>query len=158
MNLAFLLLAFCAGVAISTQSAVNSQLAAGIGGNTVAAALISFLVGSLVLAAFALVRGGLGGSLALVPDQPKWMLAGGLLGAGFIFCTTLLAPRIGVTNMLVLIIAGQLLASVTIDHFGLLNMTVRSASFIKVIGAVVVMAGVALTLFGDRLLAALRTS
>jgi transporter family-2 protein len=155
MNLLFLLMAFVAGCAISTQSAINGQLAAGLGGNAVAGALVSFAVGTVVLFGAAVLRGNLGGAVELLPQQPWWRFAGGWLGAGFIFCTTFLAPRIGLLNLLVLVIAGQLVASMGIDQFGLVGMNVRRVSAVRLTGALVVLAGVALTVFGDRLVAAM---
>jgi len=146
-------LALLAGVAIAVQAAVNSQLAGAMTGNTLAAAFYSFLSGMLVLGALAWLRGGLGDALSVIPAQPGWRLVGGVLGAGAIFCTVWLAPRIGLANLLVLVIAGQLLSSVAIDHFGWLGAVVRPAASIKIAGAVVVLLGVALTLFGERLIA-----
>ena len=151
MAIALYLLAFLAGAAVSTQAVINSQLAAGLAGNTLAAALISFCVGTLTLAIIAVARGGLAPTLAALPAQPWSNFAGGLLGAGFLFSAAFLAPRIGLTNMLVLMIAGQLLMSVAIDHFGLLQILRRPVSPIRLLGAVILLLGVFLTLFGDRL-------
>jgi transporter family-2 protein len=109
----------------------------------------------VVLALAALARGGVGEALAALPTQPLWRFAGGFLGAAFVFGTVYLAPRIGLLNMLVLVIAGQLLSSMVIDNFGLIHMAVRKASPVRLVGALVMLAGVGLTLFGDRLLAAL---
>jgi transporter family-2 protein len=155
MNLVLFLMAFCAGAAISVQAAVNAQLAASLGANSVAAALVSFACGTLALALAALARGGLPEAIAALPSQPLWKFGGGLLGAAFIFCTVFVAPRIGLVNMLVLIIAGQLLTSMAVDHFGLLNMALRKVSAIRLGGAVIMLAGVGLTLFGDRIVAAM---
>jgi len=155
MTIFYLILALSAGAAIATQAVVNGQLAVGIGGNTVAAALISFVVGTVVLAIIAFSRGGVGDTLAALPSQTLWKYLGGFLGAGFIFSTTFLAPRIGLTSLLALIILGQLTASMTIDHFGLLGAIQRQVTPIKLCGALLLLIGVSLTLFGDRLLAAL---
>jgi transporter family-2 protein len=146
-------LAFIAGIAIAVQAAVNSQLAGAMSGNTMAAAFYSFLTGMIALGVIAFLRGGLAESLSIVPSQPAWRLVGGILGAGAIFCTVWLAPRIGLANLLVLVIAGQLLSSVAIDHYGWLGAAVRPAAAIKIAGAAVVLLGVAVTLFGERLLA-----
>ena len=54
MNLIFLLMAFCVGMAMSIQAAVNTQLAASIGANSVVAALVSFACGTIVLGGVAL--------------------------------------------------------------------------------------------------------
>ena len=148
-------LAFLAGIAIAVQAAVNSQLAEAMTGNTLAAAFYSFFTGMLVLGVMALLRGGLSDAISVIPSQPGWRLVGGVLGAAAIFCTVWLAPRIGLANLLVLVIAGQLLSSLAIDHFGWLGAVVRPAASIKIIGAAVVVLGVGLTLFGERLLSLL---
>jgi transporter family-2 protein len=155
MNLALYLMAFAAGAAIPTQAAVNGQLAGTIGNNTVAAAFVSFAVGAIVLGIATFARGGMPAMLAALPAQAPWKFAGGFLGAGFIFSTVFLAPRIGILNMLAMIFAGQLIASMFIDHFGLVFMAVRKVSAVRLVGALVMMTGVALVLFGDRVSAAL---
>jgi bacterial/archaeal transporter family-2 protein len=149
MNILFWSIAFAAGCAISVQAAVNSQLAGGLGGNTPAAALVSFAVGAVALGLIALSRGGMAAAIASLPSQPAWRFAGGVLGAAAIFSTVLLAPRIGLANLLALVIAGQLLSSLAIDHFGLVGAVVREVSPLKAAGAVVMMAGVFITLFSN---------
>jgi transporter family-2 protein len=64
-------------------------------------------------------------------------------------------PRIGLLNLVVLVIAGQLITSMAIDHFGLVNVAMRRVSALRLLGAVIVIAGVALALFGDRIAQAL---
>jgi uncharacterized membrane protein YdcZ (DUF606 family) len=59
MNPLFLALAFVAGTAIAAQAAVNSQLAAGLGGQPITAAFVSFMVGTVVLGAIAAATGSL---------------------------------------------------------------------------------------------------
>jgi bacterial/archaeal transporter family-2 protein len=155
VNLLLLLVAFIAGSAISTQAAVNSQLAGGLHGNTVAAALVSFVIGTVALAAIAVSKGGLATTIASLPSQPLWRFSGGFLGAAAIFSTVLLAPRIGLANLLALVITGQLLTSLAIDHLGLIGMATRHVSGIRAAGAAMLLAGVSLTLFGDSLVKAL---
>ncbi|QJE02973.1 DMT family transporter [Massilia forsythiae] len=151
MNLVLFVIAFCAGIAVSFQAAINSQMAAAVGANSVVAALVSFLCGSLALGLAAFARGGLPDALAALPGQPLWKFSGGFLGAAFIFCTVMLVPRIGLLNLVVMVIAGQLLTSMAIDHFGLVNVAMRKVSAIRLAGAAVMIAGVTLALFGDRI-------
>lgn len=156
MNLILLAAAFCIGIAMSAQAAVNSQLAHAIGANSVMAALISFSCGTVVLLAMALAKGGvdgLGATLVALPSQPAWKLLGGFLGAAFVFGTVFLAPRIGLLTLVVLVIAGQLLSSIAIDHFGLINMATRKVSAVRLAGALIVVVGVTVTVFGDRIVA-----
>lgn len=155
MILALYFMAFCVGVAISVQAAVNGGLALALGANSVFAAFVSFACGTVVLALAALARGGISEAVAALPSQPLWRFAGGFLGAAFVFGTVYLAPRVGLLNLLVLVIAGQLLSSMVIDNFGLIHMAVRKVSPLRVAGALVMVAGVTLTLFGDRITAAM---
>lgn len=158
MNLVLLAMAFCIGLAMSVQAAVNSQLAHSIGGNAVMAALLSFACGTVVLLAMALSKSGvagLGAALAALPSQPAWKFAGGFLGAAFVFGSVFLAPRIGLLSLVVLVIAGQLISSMAIDHFGLINMARREVSGVRIAGALVVALGVAVTVFGDRIVASM---
>ena len=154
MNLILFLMAFGVGVAMSVQAAVNTQLASSIGANSVVAALVSFACGTVVLAGVALSRGGLGPTFAALAGQPLWKFAGGFLGAAFVFGTVFLAPRIGLLSLIVLVIAGQLLTSMAIDHFGLINMAARKVSPVRILGVAIVVFGVAITLFGERIVAA----
>ena len=158
MNLILLAAAFCIGIAMSAQAAVNSQLAHSIGANSVMAALVSFSCGTLALLAMALAKGGvagLGTTLTALPSQPAWKFLGGFLGAAFVVGTVFLAPRIGLLTLVVLVIAGQLLSSIAIDHFGLINMATRKVSGVRLSGALIVVLGVTVTVFGDRIVASM---
>src|SRR6185369_5781041 len=123
-NIAYILIAFSVGVALSVQAAVNGQLAVAMGGNTLAAAFYSFLTGTIVLTVIAVLNGNLMIALSVLPKQSWEYLIGGLLGAAAISGAILLAPRIGLANLLALVIAGQLLSSLAIDHFGILGVAV----------------------------------
>lgn len=94
MNIVLLLLAFAAGSALTVQTAVNSQLADGLGGNTVIASLASFGLGTFALAAFAIYRWSFTlTTIAQLPSQPLWTFSGGLLGALAAFVLYYLHPE-----------------------------------------------------------------
>ena len=121
-----------------------------MGGDSVAAALFSFTAGAVCLGVFSLMRGGIVASLAAIPAQPWWSLLGGLLGAGALLSYVVLAPKIGLSALLGLAIAGQIISSLVIDHFGLIGASERPVSLIKLAGSMVMLAGLAIALFGDR--------
>ena len=73
----YYVIAFAAGLGITLQTTLNSQLARGLEGDPVTAALFSFTAGAFSLGIYALLRGGLMTSLAAIPSQPLWSLAGG---------------------------------------------------------------------------------
>lgn len=151
MSTIYYLIAFAAGLGITLQTTLNSQLARGLGGNAVTAALFSFSAGAISLGGISLLKGGLSTSLAALPSQPLWSLAGGLIGACALFSYVVLAPRIGLSALLGLAIVGQLLSSQVIDHYGLLGAIQRPVSAMKLCGLLVMLAGLAILLFGDRL-------
>ena len=151
MSMIYYLIAFAAGLGITLQTILNSQLARGLGGDSVTAALFSFSAGAFTLGIYSLLRGGLFPSLAAIPSQPLWSLAGGVIGAGALFSYVGLAPNIGFSALLGLAIVGQLLSSQMIDHFGLLGAIRRPVSLLKLGGMLVMLVGLAIMLFGDRL-------
>ena len=151
MFFVYLIVALAAGVALATQSAINTQLAKAMSGEAVIATFISFAVGTLVLFFIAWVKTDLWGNLSTVPSQPWWKLIGGILGAVVVFTTVLLAPKLGITAMLFFIIVGQLITATTIDHFGLIGMPIREVNITKFIGLIIVAFGLVFYFFGDKL-------
>lgn len=150
MSTIYYLTAFTAGLGITLQTTLNSQLARGLGGDAVTAALFSFAAGAFSLGIYSLLRGGLFSTLAAIPSQPLWSLAGGLIGACALFSYVVLAPKIGVSALLGLAIVGQLLSSQMIDHFGLLGAIRRPVSMLKLGGMLVMLIGLVIMLLGDR--------
>src|SRR4051795_1944411 len=92
------ILAFLAGCLIAIQAPTNALLARGVG-SPVNAALVSFLVGSLALAAVAFALGvrPAGGAIRVLPWY-AWI--GGFYGAIFVAMAAFAAPRMGVTYFL----------------------------------------------------------
>ena len=151
MFFVYLIIALVAGVALATQSAINTQLAKAMSGEAVIATFISFAVGTIVLFFIAWVKTDLWGNLSTVPSQPWWKLIGGILGAVVVFTTVLLAPKLGITAMLFFILVGQLITATTIDHFGLIGMPIREVNITKFIGLIIVAFGLVFYFFGDKL-------
>lgn len=151
MFFVYLIIALAAGVALATQSAINTQLAKAMSGEAVIATFISFAVGTIVLFFIAWVKTDLWGNLSTAPSQPWWKLIGGILGAVVVFTTVLLAPKLGITAMLFFIIVGQLITAATIDHFGLIGMPIREVNITKFIGLIIVAFGLVFYFFGDKL-------
>lgn len=135
--------ALVAGMALSTQFAVNTQLKSVLGGPVVAAA-VSFLIGTvfLVVAALAVTRSM--PALGEVTASPWWVWTGGLLGAFFVFASVILTPRLGAATTVGLFLTGQVTASIILDHFGLLRLPVHEATLPRILGALLIVAGVVL--------------
>ena len=139
----FLLLAIAAGVLLPVQAGVNAQLRTALG-SPVAAALISFLVGTAGLAAAAvLLRIPLPLARAWVETTP-WQWTGGLIGAIYVLAAVVLAPKLGAGTLVAAVVAGQMFTSLLLDHYGLVGFPVHSLSLVRFLGGVLVIAGVIL--------------
>ncbi|HWW90322.1 MAG TPA: DMT family transporter [Solirubrobacteraceae bacterium] len=136
------LLGVGAGCLVGMQAPINSRLGRALG--DVQAATFSFLIGTaaLVLVA-AFVRGGLG-NLGHVGRAPWWALVGGLLGAVFVTVALVTVRTLGASGLTAAVIAGQLMISVVIDRFGLLGVAKQHISTSRVLGLVLLVAGVVL--------------
>ncbi|HEX6278510.1 MAG TPA: DMT family transporter, partial [Pyrinomonadaceae bacterium] len=75
-------------------------------------------------------------------EAPAIAWVGGLLGAFFVASAVTLVPRLGVAMTFSLIIAGQMLVTLVIDHFGLLGVPVKEVSLPRVAGILLITAGV----------------
>lgn len=138
------MLALAAGIAGTAQIAVQGRLGGRIG--AVEAVLVATVISFVVLVPVLLVaRRGLGG-LGQTPDVPRWMLAGGLLGAFIVLSITVAGPRIGTTATVALLIAGQLAAATVVDRFGWFGFERIGITPLRVVGIVLLIAGAALTL------------
>jgi bacterial/archaeal transporter family-2 protein len=133
--------ALAAGIILPVQFGINSQLRNFVGG-PVAAAAISFVVGTVALAVAALVVQSSLPEPGSAASAPWWAWTGGLLGAFFVLASIILTPRLGAATTIGLILTGQVLASIVIDHFGLIRVPVHEASFPRIIGALLIVAGV----------------
>jgi transporter family-2 protein len=136
------LLGVGAGCLVGLQAPINARLGRALG--TVQAATFSFLVGTavlLVLAAF--VRGGLA-PLAHVGRVPWWALVGGLLGAVYVTVALVAVRTLGASGLTAVVITGQLAISVVVDRFGLLGIARQSIGAQRIIGLLLLVAGVVL--------------
>lgn len=142
-NYFFIFLAILAGMAMPTQAVVNSRLADSVG-NPILAAFISFAVGTVALFLYILLTGVPLSDLATAKNAPLVAWIGGFLGAFFVSVMATIVPRIGVALSFSLAIAGQMLITLLIDHFGWLGVTEKPISLLRVLGAVFITVGVIL--------------
>lgn len=143
MNGLYLIAAALAGALLPLQAGLNAGLAR-VTGNGVWAALISFMVGTLALLMLTVA-----GRQALADTQqliraPWTVWIGGLLGAVYVYALVVTAPRLGAATVIGVTIAGQLLASLLIDHYGWVGFASQAITWQRLLGAVLLIAGVIL--------------
>lgn len=126
-----------------TQAAINNKLANYVE-SPVLSAFISFAIGTLALFLYILATGAPLSNLANAKNAPLIAWIGGILGAFFVASAVVLVPRIGVALTFSLIIAGQMLVTLIIDHFGVLGVPEKPINLMRVLGATLITIGVVL--------------
>ncbi|MCI1189672.1 DMT family transporter [Hymenobacter sp. DH14] len=128
-----LLVLVLAGAALTTQSAVNSQLR-GTLHSVMWAVLISYLVGSLAAGAVLVANQAPLPPLAAVQQLKWYQWTGGALGMVYIAAITFSLHRVGAAPLFALVVAGQLLTALLFDQFGLLGLARSNFSLAKLAG------------------------
>ncbi|MDB5239738.1 MAG: hypothetical protein JWP57_363 [Spirosoma sp.] len=143
MNYFYMLLAFLTGIAISVQAGVNANLRQSLA-NPVLAAAISFGTGFVALLIMLLASRASTPSLEAVRQVNWWKWTGGIIGAVYVTTVIVSVPKIGTASLVSLSVAGQLLAAVVLDHYGLLGFALHPANGWRLLGMALIVAGVLL--------------
>lgn len=143
MNYLFYLFALLTGIAVTVQAGVNAQLRQ-VMGQPVLASIISFGTGFIALLSFQLLSGGVWPTPETLRSLSWWKLTGGLIGAVYVTTVIISVQRIGAANLVSLSVAGQLTAAIVLDHYGWLGFSTHPATVWRLLGALLIMAGVLL--------------
>jgi transporter family-2 protein len=136
--------AVIAGAIIAIQPGINGMLSRRLD-HPIQASVISFTVGLLFLVVTCLALGQRLPRPATLKDVPLWVcLGGGMVGAFFVTTSMIVAPKIGAGVWVALIVAGQMAASLALDHFGILGFRPRAIGWQGYLGALLLVAGAAL--------------
>ncbi|HQV24805.1 MAG TPA: DMT family transporter [Acinetobacter sp.] len=145
-QLLFLLpLALGVGIAMAFQTAINSQLREHLH-SPLQAALLSFTVGTIVLALMVFFQSAEKPSVAELANIPWLLWIGGCLGVYAISMSIYTAPKLGFLTFSGLVIFGQLVISMLLDHFGLLGTDKTPINWQRLLGSIIIFVGVLLTL------------
>ncbi len=144
MHYSYFLLSFIAGIALTTQVALNGKLLSGLSSPILTSA-VSFAVGTVGLLITYIITAHWGiQEIPAIQNAGKlswWIWTGGLLGAFYIVTSIISSPRIGFANMFSLVIAGQIIFAIILDHLGVLG-TVHTVTLARITGVILLIAGV----------------
>ena len=141
-----LLAAILAGVALPLQAGANAQLARVLA-HPLSAALVSATISTLSLIPVMLIFKAPLPGLSALAAAPGWVFIGGLCGIGYLIMAILAAPELGAAAFIAVAVAAQMAAAVVLDHFALAGFPERPATSVRLVGVVLVVAGVALVQF-----------
>jgi transporter family-2 protein len=140
MKYIWIIMALLSGAFLPIQGGINSRLGKEIA-SPVHASLISFLVGAVALFVYTMLTrqpvhaGGL-------RTAPLYLWSGGLLGAFYVTAIILCFPKIGPALTFGLVVAGQMIISIVLDHFDILVAQPHPVNIWKVLGVLMVIGGV----------------
>lgn len=139
------LVSLLAGAILAVQIGINVQLRVSLD-NPVVSTLGSFIVGAIGLFLYALVTRQTWPSAATASQAPLWSWTGGLFGAVYIVCTIFAGPKLGAATLLSLVVAGQMVAAIVLDHFGLVGFAQHAVNGWRILGAALLIGGTVLIL------------
>ena len=138
-------LALLSGAALAVQVGVNNGLRGRIG-HPVSAASVSFATGTLALLAFALAIRPAWPRASSFSGAPWWIWPGGIVGASYIMVTITYSNRLGAAGWLGVVVTGQILTSVVLDHYGLVGFAEHPVTPWRMVGVALLLAGAAIVL------------
>lgn len=130
------------GVAVAVQAPLNAALSRSLGAPLPAAA-VSFGVGFVLLLGLSLATSPAG--FARLASVPLWQLAGGILGAWYVWAVIWGLPALGAVSAIAALILGQMAAALVLDAIGAFGMTVQAITPQRLLAAGLVAAGLVLS-------------
>lgn len=135
----FFALCVTVGAGITIQAATNAAL-----GKTTRlpsfSALMSFLLGIVPIFIYYIIESK-GFKVGEYANVRWWQFLGGFLGAIYVFVVIIAVPRLGTATVLSATIAGQVLLSIIVDHFGWLGVQQTNATWGRIVGAILIVTG-----------------
>ena len=136
-----------AGGLIALQAPINAALGRAVA-SPIAAASISFAVGTATLVAITLLfaggYGGVGGASGL-----GWFyFAGGLLGAVYVTTALMTVRTLGAGAVTAATVTGQLVTALAVDRIGAVGLAERPLSWSRLLGVALLAAGTFLVVRG----------
>ena len=125
------------GIVLAIMISLNGGLG-NISGNYASSVIIHFvgLIGIIFLLIFTKSK------IKNLKGIPFYMFTGGLIGILTVLFTNIGFMGLGVSLTVSLSLLGQLVTSLVIDHFGYFNMTVVEFDKKKILGLIIIIAGI----------------
>lgn len=136
-----MVLALLVGAGLVVQVALNMAISRATG-SALFAALANFLVGTALLTLCLVLSRADWPTRAQLGTVPAWAWLGGALGAAYVAIATFAGPRLGALLLVALTVSGQMMASVIVDHYGLLGFNQQPVTTSHLIGIALLAIGI----------------
>jgi transporter family-2 protein len=133
------------GVVLAVHLAMNSVVVTALRNSRVGNALF-WCIGGVTAIVIGLT-GWRSGALDGLKDINPILLTAGAVGACLVFAIVLLIPQVGARGVFITLIAGQVVGSMILSHYGWLASPMQRISAINIIGGLVMFVGVVLATY-----------
>ncbi|WP_095168671.1 DMT family transporter [Pseudomonas sp. Irchel 3H3] len=133
--------ALLAGAVLPFQAASNAAVGRALG-HPLWGALTSLFVSAVVVVIALLVMRVSAPDVGKALQGSWWLWIGGILGAVYVGSATAITPQLGASGFLLLVVAGQISASILVDHYGLMGLPNKPVTFTRLAGVVLIFGGV----------------
>ncbi len=137
----YIFVVLISGLLLPVQIGLNTMVSRALA-SPILAAIISFVVGLVGLIIYYLFTNPTWPSASTLASVPRYAWVAGLLGGFYVATSVIAAPRLGAALFIALIVAGQLIGSLLLDHYGLVGFPKHSLNWGRIIGAALVFGGV----------------
>ena len=142
-NTVYLLLALVAGAGLAFQAVINTRLSQALE-SPLWASVVQVFVGLIFLGSCVAILRQPVPTFAGAARLPWWIWTGGAIGAAYVLSVIITTRPLGVALMVASVVVGQSLAALLIDHYGWFGAEVHRLSPLRVVGVVLLLAGVLL--------------
>jgi bacterial/archaeal transporter family-2 protein len=139
--LVMVILSLVSGALIPIQATSNAALSKAVG-NPLISTFIVLLIAIISVSIYILIAKTPMPEISKVRDSPTYGYFGGIIVTFYIMVITFITPRLGVGASIGLIITGQIIGAVIIDHFGLFDTTVKTIDLKRLMGTLFMIVGI----------------
>ena len=139
-SIVYVLIAIAAGAALPAQAGANAILGRAFGGVPLAV-LVSLTVSTTLILGWVLAMRGPFPAREVVGELPLQAWFEGLLGAAYLMAVTLAVPRLGAAMTIALVVLGQAVSALTLDHFGMMSLEQRPVTLLHFVGVLLIGVG-----------------
>jgi transporter family-2 protein len=108
--------------------------------------LALFIIGLVTMVLYMLLSRTHVPDMGTIKSAPGFSFLGGVVVAIYVVMITIITPKLGVGSAIGLIVTGQIISAICIDHFGLFNAAIRTVSMTRIAGMLLMILGIYLVM------------
>lgn len=141
-------IALLAGAGLPFQAASNAAVGRALG-HPFWGAITSLVISAMVILPLLGAQRASAPTISTALQGPWWLWVGGVLGAVYVGGAAAVTPKLGAGGFLVCVVAGQMVVAMLVDHFGLMGISPKPVTLLRLTGVALILGGVLLVHFAS---------